>query len=180
MKTLFIAVLLAVLVPTVVVASQQQDKKDKNEPMEVITVIGQKPLLYFKRQMIAQEKAFYKIFNSLISDSKFHIRCHRDPSVEGVMQKGSNIKKKYCAPKFVVKREPGEYDSALLSPTRLEINKSGNERYKKRVAKEQVELMKEVEQLLETNSTLREQLVKYAEAKDLYETKRAEKFDTDN
>ena len=71
----------------------QQD--DANEPdIERIQVTGERPRIYFRREMIKAEDNFYDLYNKLTLNEDFKVRC------EKVFRAGSHIKNRVCKPNF--------------------------------------------------------------------------------
>ena len=163
-------------------AAKAGANSEVNSDTEMITVYGSKPLRYFKRAMDSEEKAFYKLFNSLVTDYKFKIRCHRTHP----RATGSRIKLKECKPNYLKRKNteehfishvnrPGENGSILVTDLYIQPN---NDRYNKRIRKDHAELVQIATNLIDTNPSLKEQFYKYANAQKMYEGKRAEKFST--
>lgn len=146
----------------------------ENSHSEVITITGKRPLRYFKQEMLRQEVEFYSVFNSLIKEKKFKVRCRRGVKVSGTL----SIRKKHCEPDFM-RRRAQEYDNVRVVQSRIKVDHPYI-RYQMRVQKDHKELMLKVEKLIESNPQLRAQLLQYDRAKATYENERKIKFGDGN
>ncbi len=71
-----------------------QTKNEEN--LEVIDVVGEKPLKYYRDQMKLAESNFYDMYNDLVDIKKFKINCRKEKPT------GSHIKRKVCYPQYVL------------------------------------------------------------------------------
>jgi|TARA_B100001057_G_scaffold355996_1_gene358025 hypothetical protein len=59
-----------------------------------VDVVGQRPLSYYRKQLVETELAFYDMYNALTDQKEFKIRCRIEkPS-------GSHIARKVCYPQY--------------------------------------------------------------------------------
>ena len=75
------------------------EKKDQGQPMEEITVIGQRSLGTLRVQIDRAEDRMFDIFNKLNTDNLYDIHCRK------VATTGSLIKRKTCAPEYFDRTE---------------------------------------------------------------------------
>lgn len=64
------------------------------EVVDEITVIGRRSVKAIQRQIIKADATLYNLYNSLNSDSQYHIYCKNE------MTTGSNIRHRACRPQF--------------------------------------------------------------------------------
>lgn len=91
---------------------QTQQVEATNTPesdIEVIGVVGERSVFYFKSQMDKAELDFYDAFNSLADDEKFVVKCRSKKRM------ASNISQKICNPQIVIDRMAKETQDALRS-----------------------------------------------------------------
>lgn len=139
----------------------QATSKDKD--LEVIGVVGERSLGYFRVEMEKAELDFYDAFNVLAQNPKFKVQCRRQKRV------ASNISTKVCHPQYVLNRMAQETQEALErglpQPTFKEIEFA--------VEKEREESMAYVEKIVTENPQLLKKLIALNERQAKYEEARA-------
>ncbi|MDY6926571.1 MAG: hypothetical protein SWN10_05680 [Pseudomonadota bacterium] len=89
--TRFGLVAVILLAFSTIVYSQSHEKIND---IEVVDVVGQRPLSYYRKQLVETELAFYDMYNALTDQKEFKIRCRIEkPS-------GSHIARKVCYPQY--------------------------------------------------------------------------------
>lgn len=83
------------------------DEKDQEQPMEEITVIGQRSLLTLRIQIDKAEDRIFDIFNKLNTDDLYDIHCSREAPT------GSHIRHKRCSPVYFDRTEADATHMAL-------------------------------------------------------------------
>lgn len=141
------------------VADSVNEIVEKDENLEVIGVVGERSLTYFRIEMEKAELNFYDVFNSLADDSKFRVQCRRQK------RGGSNISTKVCHPQYVLDRMAQETQDALERgspfPSFEDIEFS--------MAKEREESLAYVEKVVTENPQLLEKLMVLNERQAKYE-----------
>ncbi|MBR9792609.1 MAG: hypothetical protein GYB58_12755 [Gammaproteobacteria bacterium] len=90
---------------TTFVHSQSEEKSDD---IEVVDVVGQRPLSYYRKQLLETELAFYDMYNALTDEKEFKIRCRIEkPS-------GSHIARKVCYPQYELSALAYETQIAMI------------------------------------------------------------------
>lgn len=90
---------------TTFVHSQSEEKQDD---IEVVDVVGQRPLSYYRKQLLETELAFYDMYNALTDEKEFKIRCRIEkPS-------GSHIARKVCYPQYELSALAYETQIAMI------------------------------------------------------------------
>ncbi|MFC4701318.1 hypothetical protein ACFO4O_14200 [Glaciecola siphonariae] len=95
-------------------ASMQNAEQQYQSNIEAIDVIGDRPLSYYRRNLVKQENAFFDLMNQLIDEDDFKVTCKKQR-----MQAFSRLKARACEANFV-SRIIGEatqqnFDSMSLS-----------------------------------------------------------------
>ena len=72
------------------------DKKDQEQPMEEITVIGQRTIATLRIQVERAQDRIFDIYNKLNTDDLYDIHCH---------MVGTYIKRKFCSPVYYDRTE---------------------------------------------------------------------------
>lgn len=139
-------------------------KKSDEDDVEVIGVVGQKSLAYFRAQMEIAELDFYDLFNELAEEEKFKIKCRRENRT------GSNIKSRVCYPQYVLDRFAQETQDAMNSgrpyPTLADIESL--------VHREREASNEYAEKLVTENPILLKKLIALNNSQAMYEKKKAE------
>ena len=87
------------------VHSQSEEKQDD---IEVVDVVGQRPLSYYRKQLVETELAFYDMYNALTDQKELKIRCRIEkPS-------GSHIARKVCYPQYELSAMAYETQIAMI------------------------------------------------------------------
>ena len=89
--------------------STATDATKIDKDVEVIGVVGQKPLSFFRRQMASAELDFYDAFNALANEEKFKVKCRRETNA------GSRIKRQRCYPQYVLDEMAARTQDVLSS-----------------------------------------------------------------
>ncbi|MFT5924880.1 MAG: hypothetical protein ACI9LE_001880 [Paraglaciecola sp.] len=135
-----------------------------SDDIEIIDVVGERPLLYFKKEVGKAELDFYDTFNILAKEKKFIVRCRREKRL------GSNISSKVCHPQFVLDRMAQETQDALQTgapfPSWDDIEFA--------VREEQAESIAYVEKLVKENPQLLNKLIALNDKQSKYEAKKNE------
>ena len=139
----------------------------KNQSIEKIEVLGQRPVSYFKREMFRAQKLFLKNYNNLTTNSEFKTRCFH------YMPKGTLLRQRTCEARFVrTKRAQLTQDAVrrrLGFPSNAEIEASLRETQK--------EYKQDMIKVIIANPELRQHLSAYAASVALFRKKRQEKHD---
>lgn len=132
---------------------QSQNTVQADEKMEVIGVVGEYSLLYFRHEMQDAELDFYEAFNKIADVEEYKVQCNRE------LRLGSNIRDRVCLPKYVRNRMAQETQDAL--------NGGGNfPKYKEiefAVRKQREESLAYVAQVVSENPQLLEKLIELNE-----------------
>lgn len=88
-------------------------KSQKDEDIEVIDVLGSKPLSYYRDQMKIAESSFYDMYNGLVDKEEFKIKCRNEKAT------GSHIRRKVCYPQYVLS-EMSRLTQLAFNPSILE------------------------------------------------------------
>lgn len=143
--------------------AQTDEDKAQDKDIEVIGVVGERSLLYFKDQLLKAEMDFYDAYNALDIDEKFRVVCRREN------RPGSRIKDDVCYPQYVLQRMAQETQEALLSglpyPDLDDIEFA--------VREEREESMAYVEKVVTENPHLIEKLIVMNQKKQKYEEMKA-------
>lgn len=79
-----------------------------SEDVEVVDVVGQRPLSHYRKQLVETELAFYDMYNALTDVKEFKIRCRTEkPS-------GSHIARKVCYPQYELNAIAFETQLAMI------------------------------------------------------------------
>ncbi|NDW20536.1 hypothetical protein [Alteromonas hispanica] len=74
------------------------DTEGKEKEVEVIEVVGRKPVNFYKKQYQKTVFDFYDVFNSITSDDLFKVRCKSRPR-----KSFTRIKTRQCHPNYLSK-----------------------------------------------------------------------------
>ena len=138
------------------------------EPFERIGIEGRIPLAFYKRQFEIAELDFYDMFNALNEVPDFTMYCRKRAET------GTNIKKTYCYPQYMLKRYASETQNAIANTPRrlLAVGAVRNlptyQQIEGMVEREQEKALEYAEQLVQDNPDLLKQLLKMKEAELLY------------
>lgn len=119
-------------------------QKQSKEDIEVIGVVGEKPISFYRDQMKLAETAFYDMYNSLADKKKFKIKCRKEK------QTGSHIKRKVCYPQYVLDRFAKETQLALTTSSPLPTI----DKIQEMVTKEKAESSEYMKQIILENPPL--------------------------
>lgn len=148
------------------VQEQTQNKAEPDDNIEVIGVVGEYSLLYFRHEMQEAELDFYEAFNKIADVEKFKVQCTRE------VRLGSNIRDKVCLPKYVRNRMAQETQDGLNGggyfPKYKEIEFA--------VRDQREESLAYVEKVVRENPELLEKLVVLNERKARFDEAKAVKF----
>lgn len=170
----YILVLLPIvmnLVPSLTLASHNQ-KHFSDE--EIIQVIGQRPLNYFRKLYNQYENQFWDSYNALVEDPSMRMECR---SERRSLQ--TRVTVKVCQPVFVSLIEADERQKALErvgARTRIGNVFDSVVDYRTLVARneqQQKEMAKLMADLMEMHPDLGEKYQKYMNAKFLYQRKQS-------
>jgi hypothetical protein len=134
-----------VLLGAVLVAAQtlaQETDEVADEPIEEITVVGEKTLLNLKFAAIRAENEFFELFNELNTDDQYDVFCDKEGSVR------SRIKRRRCWSPFEREieqdavREMVGADGRLGSGTRMVVPR--NEALIQAKRKKQAEMLRQM------------------------------------
>lgn len=146
---------------------QTQNKAVPDDNIEVIGVVGEYSLLYFRHEMQEAELDFYEAFNELANVEEFKVQCSRE------VRLGSNIRDRVCLPKYVRNRMAQQTQDTLNGgggyfPKYKEIEFAAREQREESLAY--------VEQVVRENPELLEKLVLLNERKARFDEAKALKF----
>ena len=145
-----------------------------SEDVETITVIGERPLLYYRGLMNKEEKAFYKLYNAYTTDRDMKIKCTSETD-------STRVQFRKCEPQFVKRlrhsllSKEQRYDTED-NLVKMFISKKPISAIMPELKKLKAKQLAHVEGLVRQHPELQLQLAKYVEKKELYERKKEEKF----
>ncbi|WP_371193389.1 hypothetical protein [Glaciecola sp. SC05] len=136
-------------------AAAQAAQKD----IEIIGVVGDQPLSYFKRLLRQKEDQFFSLTNELVSDDDFKVKCGTT-----LMQGFSRLKTRKCEAQFVSRlvgeQTQEQFDLMSLS-TRGNLSAAApllamrnNQQVQKRIQRRQQEYLNELTNLINSNPEL--------------------------
>ena len=156
---------------------QQPETQAKNEQtseelaeelrkeIEVLEVVGGRPLLYYRNKFKLAEMEFYDLFNEVADKEEFKVVCRDEAQV------GSRVKRTNCYPQYLLTRTSSETQFAIRTgapaPTISEMENL--------LEQEKAEFVKYSEDLVNQHPQLLAKLVEFGAAKKVYEEKKAEK-----
>jgi hypothetical protein len=130
--------------------SVQEEEQSSSEPIEEVTVYGDKTLYHYRLEMFRAEDKVFDVFNSLNSDDEFDVHCYRDAKT------GTRVKRRHCRPNFVRDAESTEAMNFMMgyphNPARTVI------------MWKQKKLIEEMDRLVNEHPELLEVVVEYAAA----------------
>jgi len=132
-------------------AEIQQEDEANDPDIERIQVVGERPRIYFRREMIKAEDNFYDLYNQLTPNDDFKVRC------EKVFRAGSHIKNRVCKPNFTKTIRANMYAGSLAEMTSTAYNQEVDFRIKKM----QEEHYKSMEKTVNNNPKLKELLLSF-------------------
>ena len=134
---------------------------DQQEPMEEITVIGQKQIMGLRQQIFRAEDHAFEIFNALNDDNDYDVHCRM------VANTGTRIERRTCMPNFYHDATANEaqqflaymgvinYAAAVPSARNVFAQKFPIFKEKvKKAAKENPEMLAALKKLFELNEEL--------------------------
>lgn len=140
------------------VAVAQDEDPAASEPIDEITVYGEKSIIYLENEVDIAQESMFEVFNSINTNESFEVECRYQTRLD--------TRRRYlaCVPKFM--RLPparigssysyvrnGEDDPVAISPYATNMNKQFWEEVARLVA-ENPELRKEFERLATVNAAL--------------------------
>lgn len=157
------SIVAATLFGSSVIHAQEGTQAEKE--VEQIEVVGKKPLLYFRNQMMKAEMSFYDSVNDYIENPDFKMTCNRERTGEAM-----RIKADVCMPNYLRNRLAEETQAAINSGKPL----PRLEDVEVLVKDQQQKAMGAITKIVEQNPELLEKLVAMHNAKTEYEFKRSE------
>lgn len=153
-------------------ANQATSDKIQNDVDEVIDVIGQRPLIYFKNQMRNKEHDFYMRYSELTTNDDFRIRCslEKNPAAHSIMTR-------VCKPQYLAKlySEMTRRNVSIarhVDGTFTIDNTRDKALFEQQVKEKQQQALADVTMLVKRSPKLRATLGEYLKAKTLYLQKR--------
>jgi len=155
------------------VSGDRAKERVDGEEIETITVVGERPIRYFRKLMKKEEMRFYDMYNALTVEDDYKIEC-------GTLNRGG-VAKNVCAPNYVRRLE-----HSILK--KVSPSSDFNFRYSYFTTQEsrrailpelkrhQKLHLQHVEQLVENNPALHNQLARFADSKALYKLRHDQKF----
>jgi len=132
--------------------AEVQQEADTNDPdIERIQVTGERPRIYFRREMIKAEDNFYDLYNKLTLNEDFKVRC------EKVFRKGSHIKNRVCKPNFTKTIRASMHAESIAEMA----STSYNQEVKFRIKKMQEKHYRAMEKTVNNNPKLKELLISF-------------------
>jgi hypothetical protein len=131
----------------------------EKEDIEVIGVVGERSLAFFRIEAQKAEFDFYDAFNDLSQEPDFKVICRREKRV------GSNISNKVCYPQYLLNRMARETQDALyrgVAPPNMKTIEFA-------AKKEREESLLYVEKLVSKNPQLLKMLIDLNEKQLRYE-----------
>lgn len=154
------------------VDKEQVLKKSETEKTEVISVRGQKPLGFYRQEMVELKFEFFDMLNALNTKPEFAIKCEKKSSIE------SRVKQTVCEPQYVIemraklnqqKRQGSQFTGAALTQTSdRELNQNLQEWHEKA---DQEKL-----RLIANNPTLKEHFLKLIKSERAFKRLHAETY----
>lgn len=86
---------------------ESQASKPADKDIEIIGVVGEKPLAFFRLEMERAELDFYEAYNRIVDNDKYRVVCRKETRL------GSRIKDRVCYPQYVLDRMAEETQEAL-------------------------------------------------------------------
>jgi len=156
------------------------DVEKAGEDIETLTVVGERPVLYFKQLARQEEEKFYELYNALTKEEDFKVVCGFDRA--GIT--ASIAVKKTCQPYYVKRLRRSLIDRTLAYTGNSEsghnmsfiITQKDELTIKPEIYRLAKLQMAHVEKLLEENPDLLKQLSKYSDSMALYKQKHEEYF----
>lgn len=146
------------------------------ENIEVITVTGERPLSFFRKQMREKENAFFALHNTLTDSDDFKIICaHKTVT-------GNNLAQRVCEPKYIgeIKYKETQFSLEQGSKRRGLEDKIQNlptkGKFRIMYNKKRKEHLESIAELVKNNSELKQSLVALNLAKDALHRKKIEEF----
>ena len=92
------------------------EKKGEQEDIEVVEVVGRKPIIFYKKQYQKAVFDFYDAFNSITTESLFKVECK-----SRLRKSFTRIKTRQCHPNYIshIKSSSLQRNLALNGVTRL-------------------------------------------------------------
>lgn len=143
---------------------------DTESEIERIDVIGKKPLVLMKRDMIRAEDEFYDLYNELVEYREMRMDCEMQS-----LHNFTRVKKRTCKPKFLEAIKNDEMDKAIdRAGGRNSIANIMNAVpdiviVRQRVKEKNIEMANVMSELINKNKNLAEKYAKWLDAKNKYE-----------
>jgi len=132
--------------------AEVQQEADTNDPdIERIQVTGERPRIYFRREMIKAEDNFYDLYNKLTLNEDFKVRC------EKVFRPGSHIKSRVCKPNFTKTVRAAMHAESIAEMASTSYNQEVDFRIKKMQEKH----YKAMEKTVNSNPQLKKLLLSF-------------------
>lgn len=169
--TLSLMLLVIGLVFSTVVNSAASDTQTNSE-YENIIVESKVPLLYYKKQFEMAELDFYELYNSLADEPKFKMVCNKRRVT------GSHIKRTFCYPQFWL-NQSAQASQEAFSNTDTNLLRQGIVKNPPSVdtieflsTRDRKAALVYVEKLVKAHPKLYQQLLKMAQAEQVYLAKK--------
>ena len=139
----------------------------RNESIEKIEVLGQRPVAHFKREMYQAQKLFLKNYNNLTTEKKFKTKCFY------YMPAGTRLRERTCEARFQRAKLSVMTRDAPLAGWRGPLRADGGVALRDTLKEYQQDMIK----VVLANPELRKQLSAYATSVALFRKKHQEKLD---
>lgn len=135
--------------------------------VERIQVYGQRPLSFFRKELVNSEADFFALYNELADDDGFKVKCRHNKEL------GTNVRTRACLPNFVndIKFNEAQQAADLAPPgggVLAIINNRSAAQAKAAILKKQQEYLENLNQIASANPQLQEKLDKWNAAKMSY------------
>lgn len=136
----------------------------KEEPIENIEVVGERPPAFYLKIFRQQRDEFFSLYNNLVDSQEMQIKCRRpDPPQE-------HRERQLCEPLFVATIKHRETQRQL---TFGQIGRNGiirvNSAAEKEIKEKRQTLMKQMTQLINENAELKRKYRSFQKALTVYE-----------
>jgi len=151
-----------------------------DDDVETITVVGERPIIYYRQVMQREEKQFYEMYNKLTENEDFKVHC-------AFTYVGDGARGESCQPQFarrlkhsllLKERVPVmmKMGQVAVMTDRMEIRKLDEKILGPELRKLGKKQRAHVEKLVKQHPELLEQLAKFSESKAVFEAKREAHF----
>ena len=149
----------------------KSSEQNVENAIEHITVYGQRPLIYFKNQVIKAENDFFNLFNQFADQDEFKIKCSRSSS------SGTRIRSRVCEPAYITDLK---YDIRFLSGGSLfnapNIPVYLDRDFQRRARQKRVEHIAYMTRIADEHPELQDKLEDWAEARMSYAFKHYQRW----